>query len=571
MNKYVFGDASVIEEVKKRERKIMKDIAHFRNAIAEIEKETVQIREQQLPDMQYEVSKKLTLCNEMKKETAQLTAQLDLKDRENDLYRKNGELDMTNLQLKHAVEVQELENKLKQKLEDEKLRWEKEIMQLENLKPDEKVAQEIKQLKIELKEVNDQWKRMNKENQQRCDEYDKNLTKELEDFKSSKQEPMEHLTTEQGNLLKKVKQLRAERDKQLSQMESDKKEFDSTKEKILTLQQDVSKIKISNKPLKDKLEIAMSHYEVAQKETEAIQEIAHSKEIYYKSMFDKMEEEQLRRRRLENTIEELRGRVRTFAYVTNKHQDNSLEVNYSERTITDLRHNKQYEFSRIIPSELVTESDLLCHDCEMYHEMCLQKHLNYNLISISQKPWIALRVALLEFMFKKCHEQYRIYLQYVFLSEESASQDLLLPNSKKCDNEIKLKIQKELIELDSTTTEIIDDLDEVLPCLREEREDSSPGIGIMKFQLVRPNKDQNPLSFYFIEIDDAATIPTLDKVLCPENAAKSPISLIIKKLLCDTTSCFLFDIDDSENNENLLEISKKLCQIKMAKTKRVSL
>lgn len=143
----------------------------------------------------------------------------------------------------------------------------------------------------------------------------------------------------------------------------------------------------------------------------------------------------------------------------------------------------------------------------------------------------------------------------MFLSEDSPSQDLMLPSSEKCDNEIKLKIQRECIELDSKSTEMVHGLDELPLSIKKERKTSIPGIGILKFQLVSSDSDRKPLNFYFIEINDPTTILTLDRVISPDNAIKSPISLIIKKLLSDTTSCFLFDINDGENYDSLLEIS----------------
>lgn len=570
MNKYVFGDASVIEEVKKRERKILKDISHFRNAIREIEKETVQIREQHLPDMQYEISKRLTMCSEVRKETSQLAAQLDMKDRENDLFRKNEELDMANLQLKHSVEVQEVENTLKQKLDDEKLKWDKEITELENLKPDEKVAREIQQLRDELKKVNEGWEILKRENQQKCNKYEQKLMEELEQFKRLKQEPMDQLGKEQATLLNRHGRLSVERDRLIERIDTDKEEFNSIKEKISVIEQDIIRIKLSNEPLKDELQVSLSHYKKAKQETEAIQEIAHAKESYYKGKFDKMEEEQVRRRRLENSIEEMKGGIRTFAYVTKNEQTDNLKVNYSERTLTDSKTGYTFEFSRIIPSALETETDLLFQDCEMYHEMCLQNRLNYNLISVGQKPWDALRIALMSFIFAKCHDQHRIFLQYVFLSEESPSQDLMLPSSEKCDNEIKLKIQKESIELDSKTTEMVDGLNGLPLSIRKEKNTSTPGIGILKFQFVRLDGDQKPLNFYFIEINDPSTILTLDKVISPDTVVKSPISLIIKKLLADTTSCFLFDICDTEDNDCILELSRKVSRMKTSKSRRTS-
>lgn len=570
MNKYVFGDATVIEEVKKRERKIMKDIAHFRNAIAEIEKETAQIRDRQLPDMQYEISKRLTMCGGVKKEISQLESQLDMKDREIDLYRKNEELDLSNLQLKHSVEIQELENRLKQKLDDESLTWEKSIMELENLKPDEQVAEEIRHLRGELQEVEKQWSSMKDENQQKCEQYERDLQRELDDFKDLKMKPMNELIEEQKQFKAKLKSLTDNRERLNNETAEHRKQVQSAEAQIIEIQQKIDETKAKNEPLQDELAIAVSRFEKVKHETEIIQEKAHVKETFYKDKFDKMEQEQLRRRKLENTIDELKGGIRTFAYVTKNPEQDDLDVNYYEKTLKESRSGKKYQFSRMIPSALETEQDLLYQEYEMFHEMCLQKSMNFSLISVSQGPWDALRLALLQFIHNKCHERYRIAVQYVFLSEESPSQDLLLPNTEDSDNEIKLKIQKESLEIDSKITEVTGLMGDLPSNLRRENSNRTQGIGILKFHLTPHDKAQKQLNFYFVEINDLNTIGTLDKVVTPSQELSSPISLIMKKIMSDTTSCFLFSISDANDNASLLELSGKIGQIKNWKKRRTS-
>lgn len=570
MNKYVFGDASVIEEVKKRERKIMKDIAHFRNAIMEIEKETAQIRDRQLPDIQYEISKRMTMCGGVKKEISQLESQLDMKDREIDLCRKNGELDMCNLQLRYSVEIQELENTLKQKLDDEALKWEREIMELENMKPDEQVAEEIRHLKGELQEVEKRWRTMQEENQRKCKEYEHDLQRELEDFKRLKMKPMEDLIEEQKQLKEKLNLLFEERNRLSDEADGNRKQSESIEAEIIQVQRKIDEIKVRNKPLQEELAITINHFEKTRDETERVQEKAHAKEVFYQEKFDKMEQEQLRRRKLENTIDELKGKIRTFAYITKNCENSGSEVNYHEKSLRDPETGKKYEFSRMIPSTLENEQNLLHQEYEMFHEMCLNKSTHFSLISISQEPWEALRLALLEFMYDKCHEEYRIAAQYVFLSEESPSQDLLQPGSEDGDNEIKLKIQKDSLELDSKITEVTNVLNNLPSNLRRERSNHAPGIGILKFHLKPHNTEEKLLNFYFVEINDLDTIGTLNKVINPSQEMSSPISLIMKKILSDTTSCFLFNINDAYDNKLLLELSKKIGNMKNPKKRRVS-
>ncbi|QLL31043.1 hypothetical protein HG536_0A08600 [Torulaspora globosa] len=570
MNKYVFGDASVIEEVKKRERKIMRDIAHFRNAIAEIEKETAQIRDRQLPDIQYEISKKMTMCGAVKKEISQLESQLDMKDREIDLCRKNGELDVCNLQLRYSVEIQELENNLKQRLDEENLKWERKIMELENLKPDEQVAEEIRHLKGELQEVEKRWVSMQEENQRKSQEYERDMQRELDDFKNLKMKPMEDLIEEQKQLKEKMRGLFDERNRLTDEANGNRKQSELIEAEIVEIQQKIDEIKAKNEPLHEDLTITINHFEKIRDETERVQEKAHARETFYQEKFDKMEQEQLRRRKLENTIDELKGRIRTFAYITRNCEKSGLDVNYHEKSLKEPETGRKYQFSRMIPSALETEKNLLYQEYEMFQEMCLKKSIHFSLISISQKPWEALRLALLEFMYNKCHEKYRIAVQYVFLSEESPSQDLLLPSAEDGDNEIKLKIQKESLELDSKIIEVTDVLNNLPSNLRRERPNHIPGIGILKFHLTPQDKGQKLLNFYFVEINDINTIGILNKVVNPSQELSSPISLIMKKILSDTTSCFLFNINDAYDNELLLELSKKIGHMRNSKKRKVS-
>lgn len=573
MNKYVFGDATVIEEVKKRERKIMKDINHFRNAIAEIDKETVQVRDRSLPDTQYGISKKITICNELKKDSAQLTSQLMIKEGEMDLLRKNEEMACSNLQLKHSIEVQELENQLKQKLDGERLKWEKQILELENLKPDEEVAQEIRQLKTELDQVKTQWNELQLENQKKCYEYEKQLLRELEDFKGEKQEPMDNLLKEQDRLAEKKQELVKKRDEIQTEIAHSIKVSSELEGKIIDVKACIKEAQAINEPLRKELNSIEEQFNLAKRERDMVQRHAHEEEIFYNDKFDKMEQEQLRRRKLENSIDELKGEIRRFAYVIKEDKSNLIRIDYAKKSIESVETGKTFNFSRIIPSSLVSEEELLFQEYEMYHEVCMRSNLSFNLISVSQRPWSPLRVALIKFLYDKCRNSHRINLQYVFLSEEMPSQDMLLENTQNCDIEIKLKIEKESIELDSTNIEINNGLDDLPLNIKEERQTSTSGIGVLKFQLSRLHEDdseckENSSNFYFIEIYDPTTMSILDRVLTPGDITKSPIGLILRKLLSDTKSCFLFNIDDTEDNEILLDVSHKLGKFKNLRMKR---
>lgn len=569
LNKYIYGDATVIEEVKKRERKIIKDINHFRNAILEIEKESAQIRERQLPDIQYAISKRNTISSELQKELGQQISQLDLKEGEIEMLRRNEEMNISNLHLKWSVEVQELETQLRKEQDDKRLEWEKQLLQLENLKPDEKIEQEIRQLKMEMKQVEEEWQEIRKNNQEECDEYSRRLNQEeLENFKSLKAGPMEELIKKQTELKNEKQNLDTQHQSLVQKIEAQDKECREIENEIRQIREKISENEECNKPLKEELDKFLIEYELENRKTQDIQIIAHREENFYNDKFDKMEQEQLRRRKLENSIDEMKGEIRRFAYVTGEFLD--CNVDYAKRCIDDT-----YSFNRIVPSVLMSEEEMLFQEYEMYNDMCLGRGINFNLISVSNKPWASLRSSLLKFLCDKCLPHYDIDLQYVFLSEEVPSQDMLSQNGSKDDKEIELKIEKDSIEIDSCVIRINNGYEDLPSGVLQEFSPVSSGIGVVKFQLTPIVGDSKlegkPIAFYFLEVCDPRMISILDNVVSPNQTTKSPISLIFKKLLLGTKSCLWFNLNDKYNYRSLLDLSNRISKMKYFKNGRRSI
>lgn len=567
----------MIEEVKKRERKIIKDINHFRNAIMEIEKETAQIRERQLPDLQYAISKKSNMCNELQKELVQQVSQLDLKENEIELLRKNEALNVSNLHLRWSVELQELENQLLKEQDLKRLQWEKELLELENLKPDEKLAQEIRDLKSEMAQVEEQWQEIHRANKISCQEHEESLLKAFEEFKLTKAGSMGNLTKEQTELRATKQDLSGRHQSVVLDIENCEKECRDLEQEIKVIQENIIRAEEINKPLKEELDTVMIEYELESRKTEDIQNLAHREEKFYNGKFDKMEEEQLRRKKLENSIDEMKGGVRRFAYVTDTTGNSSLRIDYMKKCI-----DKIFFFDRIIPSLVLPVEEMLSQEYEMYHTMCLSKCLNFNLISVSCESWSELKPAVIKFLCNNYLPRYRIDLQYVFLSEDMASQDMLLKGPQNPDKEIKLKIEKDAIELDSCIVQIKEGVDDLPSCAVNESRNLLSGIGVLKFQftphsigVVDTAKSlQNigkPINFYFLEVQDLKMISILDSVVTPGQTIKSPIRLILKKLLSDTKSCVLFNIDDRSDNNALLQLSQKIGKVKLPRSERRSL
>lgn len=568
LNKYIFGDASVIEEVKKRERKIIKDINHFRNAILEIEKESAQIKERQLPDAQYAISKRITMCNEMQKELDQQVSRLDLKEGEIEMLRRNEEMNVSNLRLKWSVELQELETQLNKEQDSKSLEWEKRLLELENLKPDENIEQEIRQLKTELIQVGEKWKELKQDNENKCREYSEGLDQKFDEFKFEKAAPMNESIDEQKELRNKKQSLDFQYKSLIQDMENCDKTCKELETEISHMEQRILETEASNKPLKEELDTFLIECKLEDRKTQEVQDLAQKEEKFYNSKFDKMEQEQSRRRKLENSIDEMKGQIRRFAYVTGKFENHN--VDYAKRCI-----GENFYFNRIVPSILMKEEEMLFQEYEMYHDMCLGRGINFNLISVSNEPWPSLRFGLLKFLCDKCLPHYHINLQYVFLSEEMRSQDMLSKDDFKDDKEIELKIEKDSIEINSCKIAISNGIEDLPSNVLQETSQGFSGIQVMKFQLTPMVKDSKseakPINFYYLEVCDSRILSMLENVVSPNQTTKSPISLILKKLLSDTKSCLWFNLNDKNNYKSLLELSDKISKMKNFRIGRRSL
>lgn len=561
MNRYYYGDPNVIEEVKKRERKIMKDINHFRKSISEIEGEALLINDRVLPELKYNISKKSTFVSELRKELIQLITELDSKSSECDLHRKNGELCIGNLQLRHSVEAQKVKNELDIVMTNKRAEWEKKLLEIENYKPSVHMIEEIDALKIQRLEKQTELDRLQAKNREKCKEYEETLSKQFAEFVSEKEKPLIELRSKRDQLAAKRERLY----ETVRLLKDDVNECVNTKEitkrKIEEIRSEIELLKEENAPLEQSLSQLTTEYQLAESKTDEFRALAHTAEARYNLEFDKMEEEQVRRRKLENSIDELRGKIRCFAYVAN---DSLCNVDYATKEIT--LDGKLYYFNRVIPRELVSESDLFSQECQAYIERCLKTHTNCNIISISNNNK-TLRNAFVRFITNyvglgtlKENEISNINFQHVALCEDAVSIDMLRDDSRDPESEIKVKIEEKSVDMNSQRIDIsnqtnVEDLLETV-----NTKPASNGIGILKFE-VRNEKDKTHSDVYFVEINGIST-SYLDDALSQTENMDSPIGIILQALLSRTMSLLLFDISSQEQEvEALLKIAEKASQL----------
>lgn len=211
-SKMSFGDQSAVELVKSRQRKIFKDIAHFKKAIQEIEKEIENLNTLLIPQI-------IQIGNQRCQESVVATDQiLQLNNEVNEsklsletLYR-NNELENNNLQLSHSVKVTTFENELEEHKYKYIAQREKELYQAENMKPNEQWQNEMVALKEQYEQVTKELNDITNSNKQICKEYERTgpVVVDFEDFKIKKTQEMNDLLNQHQCLNKKHIELKEE-------------------------------------------------------------------------------------------------------------------------------------------------------------------------------------------------------------------------------------------------------------------------------------------------------------------------------------------------------------------------
>lgn len=164
----------------------------------------------------------------------------------------------------------------------------------------------------------------------------------------------------------------------------------------------------------------------------------------------------------------------------------------------------------------------------------------------------------------------------MFLSDDEFSQDMLLDYSHHDKDSIKLKFEKNSISLDSKLVIIENGIDDLPLNFNCDDHPNLPhsGMGIIKVQFFPRDSKHNdgieptPIDFYFIELNNLKTIEQFEKNVFKKESCDTPIALVLKKLISDTKSFFLLNLNDTKNVSKLLTISEQIQSINLLSKKK---
>lgn len=509
------GDPKVIERVKNNERKVRKDIDSLLNAISEIEKESVRIHDRELPAITLELDAKVKACRELQNEIDGLSTEIDLKDNQCDLQRRNVELSSKNIMSMHAVKVQEFENDLEEELSNAKREWKYKLMEVENLKPDEKLTDEMRQLKTEFEDVNRKLFVLQNENEKECKEYENKLNKELKMFKKIKNDARIELDREKERLTKILKELQDSHDELKNNIKTCRDEFDEFEKKIEEAEMNFHGMELAVVPLRKDLAFTSQALTQVQEEKKQVEGEATNWRKKYVNELEKVQQELYTRQNLATSIEEIKGYTRCFAYANEREMPDGFHVDYVDQCICENSGEKRVQaFDRVILEEIHKDHKRLYNECIPFLEKYISKLINCSIIVVSQQPTAPMKMTLLKQLVQQYGESYKVTLKILGFDGSIKHNDVGLDNLA----EIRDLSQDEecmcILTLDTK--------------LRKGEESHSMNIYIGSMSTLQLNKG----------LDDAPSV--------------------LSHVLIKTKQCFVFKINAGENIEKALAIAGKL-------------
>lgn len=509
------GDPKVIERVKNNERKVRKDIDSLLNAISEIEKESVRIHARELPAITLELDAKVKACRELQNEIDGLSTEMDLKDNQCDLQRKNVELSSKNIVSMHAVKVQEFENDLEEELSNAKREWTYKLMEVENLKPDERLTDEMRQLKTEFEEVNRKLFILQNENENECKNYKKELDKKFEIFKKVKNDARIELDGEQERLSKVLKDLQDTHGELKENIKTCRDEFNDFEKRIGEAEVNFHSMELAVVPLKKKLASTSQALTQVQEEKKQVEGEANNWKKKYVNELEKVQQELYTRQNLATSIEEIKGYTRCFAYANERQMPDEFHINYVDRCICENSGEKRVQvFDRVVLEEIHKDHKRLYNECIPFLEKYISKLINCSIIVVSQQPTAPMKKTLLKQLIEQYGENYKMTLDILHLDGSIKHSDVGLDNPTEIRD---LSQDEECMNILTLNTK-----------LRKDEESHSMNIYIGSMSTVQLNR----------ELDDAPSV--------------------LSHILTKTKQCFVFKINAGENIEKALALAGKL-------------
>lgn len=548
-------------------KEITKTMNKLKKNSAEMDSEIVRYQTRHIPDAKYQLSKRKNMCKKLETMNEEFLNNMNiLEDQLNDI-KENKRIMEYELNNKFDREINDCENEYKSTLYETIDKYEVELTELDRMPPKDQLEKEIndaRQKIIDLLEEIDNIKLNNEENvkmekDQLKLEFQKLQNDSLQLLDELKDQSEKYIV-EKDQVLKEQKVL-VESIEKLNQM------FNIEQDSLNSLQVESDELNITNTTLLNRNNEMLQEVQNQEIELTLIQANAVENDNKYNDEYNKMETELARRKKLENSIDELKGLIRCFAYMDST-KFNSFTIDYLENVVIDERDDI-YPFNRIVPSNALSIPQLIFREYKAYHDLCLNENNDFSLFTVSNTDWSEFKTQFIEFLSHEFSNDYDITSQNVFLSDEKMSKDL-----------IKLKLS-EKNNIDNIPIDNVDNAENNSSCINIKFEgnnlimntkaisienyksnleenridyDSNHGINLFKFQFKRRNDQNCSINFHLINFENLELLYDIRQyfnVYKPKNST-SHVGHVINRLINQIKSCFIFNFDslNFDNAEN---------------------
>lgn len=571
-------------------KEISREMAKIKKEISQTDSETVRYQTRYVPDIKYEISKRQVMCKKLQNQQDSFeknVEDIDSQIESVEVYKQTVEVELTSkyvsIEATKTKECEETIAGIKEKYEDE-------LKELENLAPKDELEVEINTLRERMLDYLEQCDDLKVSNEKQLKNKEIQIKSQFEDFKTTKENELNMVLVKGKELLENKPNQINEKNKindQILELDTNLKDIQTT---LTNLQNELDSINRDYTDIQAQSESIDTVIIDATKELEKIQEEARLHDNKYNEYYNTMEAELTRRKKLENSIDEVKGLIRCFLYTedsnlpgfTIDYFDNVALFETPQNENDDSSKNEEineddiYPFSRIIPSNALSVPQLIFREYKPYHDMCINSNQNFTLFSVSHKPWLEFQTQFVEFLLHEYSQQFNINFQNVYLSDGKLSKDLLaskandinVPAPSTC---ISIKFDSENnLMLDSTTITLMEYISNRRNGQNVPDYDSTSGINLFKFQFIKktssPNKPNTNkvINFYLIQFESLHFLTKLSSYLTAMKPNEpNHVGYVINKLMNNLKTCFLFNlssnVQENENNDtNIVQNTLKI-------------
>ena len=549
------NDVATISNRQRQQFQTIRDTNELQTNIEKLNTQIEKLQNRLIPQIQYNIGKRQSMINRS----------LSKSENYHDTMEK---IDMTIKQTKIdlSIELEQMVKTLQMKIDDNiashnnnMIKYNElktiELEELNKIPPKKELLKEIDALEKDLQTLNVEIKNLEMSNEMFATELDEKLDKEFQLLREQKLAKLETSKKETEKKQWNLDEIKFKiQDSQFNITEMTQ-EIERLTEENNILQQDINSIEKSSILPEQQLKQLINNLEELNQEQVVLLEMEKLENENLDIHYDILNKDVEKRKKLQNTIDELNGHIRTFAIIGEK--ENGIMNNPHYKVNDDLIYNvtkdisKPFTFNRLFQQNNDNIENILQSDIKIYCDMCLNNQEDFNVFNISSESSQEFQTKFLKFFWTNYREKFDITYQNLSLYNEKFTDDS------------PFSVKNNTITLDRTPVQLKDDIP---TNLGEINDKELIQLKILKIKLCDKNDKDIQTDFYLLQIDNLDTMKLLERFLTKQDPwNKTQIGLFILKILNYTKSCFIFDLNQhlqEEYTESMLHISKNISKIR---------